>query len=107
MGEKYICLLPAQACEETTAAEPAAPLETTNPAANPAPVEVLAKPSEDSCARNNCKELQETDSTDVPVCLVRFLKCVFSFMWSYLTSVDQVWELRAWLPVDTSLSLQT
>ncbi|XP_053175951.1 hydrocephalus-inducing protein homolog [Scomber japonicus] len=51
---------------ETTAAEPAAPLETTNPAANPAPVEVLAKPSEDSCARNNSKELQETESTDVP-----------------------------------------
>lgn len=79
MSLKYICLLLAQACEETTA-EPAAPVETTDPAANPAHVETLVKPSEDSCAKNDSKELQETESTDVALCLVRFLKSLSVFL---------------------------
>ncbi|XP_042266839.1 hydrocephalus-inducing protein homolog isoform X2 [Thunnus maccoyii] len=59
----------AQACEDTTAPGPAATIETTDPAPNSAPVEVLVKPSEDSCSRNDSKELQDTESTHVAHCL--------------------------------------
>lgn len=101
--KKYIFLLPAQACEDTTA-----PVKTTDPAPNSAPVEVLVEPNEDSCSRNDSKALQETESTHVALCLVHYLKSsshpvYFSFMWSCLTIVSRVWEFEK--KISTKLTL--
>lgn len=76
---KYICLPPAQAVENNTEAGPAAEFDASDPSPKSAPasqdtVEVLIKPTEDSCSRNDCKAPQETENTHFALCLVHFLK---------------------------------
>lgn len=75
---KYIYLLLAQALEDTTELEPVAHYEPLDPAPSSEPalldVEAPAKPSDDSCNRNDSKAPHEIDNTHLGLCLVYFLK---------------------------------
>lgn len=75
---KYIYVLPAEAVEDTTKPEAVTHLKPSDPAQNSDPalldVEGRAKPSDDSCSRNDFKAPHEIDSKRIGRCLVCFLK---------------------------------
>lgn len=93
-GENNSIYLLAQATEDTTEPGPVEHLEPLNSGSSSDPVlpdvEVPAKPSDDSCNKNDFKAPHEIDSIHLGLCLVYFLKlsevilCVINQSWGYL-----------------------